>query len=474
MPTATRRSALLPIAAALAIGAPVRAQTVAVTGGTVIDGTGNAPLPDGVVLIADGRIKAVGTAREVAVPAGATRIDARGKYLIPGLMDANLHLMINVDLETLIRYEDRFTEIAIEAAQLTLKTGQTTVFDTWGPRAALIKARDAIRSGQVTGSRVYLAGNIIGFDGPLSADFRGSAVAPVSKAFTKRINETWEQGTGRALMWMPPEKVRAIIREYTTKGVDFLKYGATGHQEMEFLQFSPRVQKAIVEEGHRAGMTVQAHTSNVEGLFALIDAGADIITHCETTGPTEVIPPETIKLMVERRIPCSTLPVTQRSLDAQLVSSPTALMTPLLKIKKQNQRNLIAAGAILLLSTDAGIQNPILAAESPTIAADTVQPRLKLGEGHFNVLVAFEEMGMKPMEILKSATSYIARAYHLDRDLGTLEPGKIADLVILDRDPLASARNYRSINTVIKDGKVVDLAALPTQPILSNLTPAKY
>jgi hypothetical protein len=96
------------------------------------------------------------------------QIDARGKYVIPGLTDANLHLFLNPDLETLIKYEDRYHEIVLEAAQIALKTGQTTVFDTWGPRAALVRARDLINSGKAPGSRIYLAGNIIGFDAPLS------------------------------------------------------------------------------------------------------------------------------------------------------------------------------------------------------------------------------------------------------------------------------------------------------------------
>src|ERR1043166_4841276 len=111
-------------------------QTIAITGATVIDGTGRAPIPDAVVLIRDGRIAALGTAREVAIPASATRIDARGKFLIPGLMDANLHLYLNGDLESLIKYEDRYQDIALEGAQIALRTGMTTVFDTWGPRAA--------------------------------------------------------------------------------------------------------------------------------------------------------------------------------------------------------------------------------------------------------------------------------------------------------------------------------------------------
>src|SRR5439155_23990902 len=191
--------------ALLALVPPASAQTLAITGATIIDGTGKAPLSDGVLLITGGRIAAIGRSVDVAIPSAARRLDARGKYLIPGLMDANIHLMLNIDLETLIRYEGRYHEIALEGAQIALKSGQTTVFDTWGPRAALIKARDMINAGQAPGSRIYLAGNIIGFDGPVSADFIGEAAPYVSKAFAKRINETWEQGTGRKLLWMTPE-----------------------------------------------------------------------------------------------------------------------------------------------------------------------------------------------------------------------------------------------------------------------------
>jgi imidazolonepropionase-like amidohydrolase len=88
-------------------------------------------------------------------------------------------------------------------------------------------------------------------------------------------------------------------------------------------------------------------------------------------------------------------------------------------------------------------------------------------------MMAFEEAGMAPMEILKSATSNVARAYRLERDIGTLEPGKRGDLVILDANPLASARNYRRISSVIKDGKVIDLGSLPTAPVISSRKPPK-
>lgn len=455
--------------AMLAVAPSADAQTLAVVGATVIDGTGRAPVDAGVVLAVDGRVAEVGTVGEVRVPSDATVVDATGKYVVPGLMDANLHLFLNIDLETLIKHEGRYHEIVLEAAQIALKTGQTTVFDTWGPREALAKARDMIDRGEAPGSRIYLAGNIIGFDGPLSADFREQAAAHVSKAFVSRTNERWEEGTGRALLWMPPDSVRPIIGAYARKGVDFLKYGASGHVEMNFVSFSPAVQRSIVEEGHGAGLTVQTHTTSVESFDMAVEAGVDIITHCGISGPTHALPLEYIRKMVDAGAACSVLPITQRRLDALRREAPDGMLATYMEVAKVNHRNMIEAGATLLVSTDAGIENPVLRAESETLAADTVDPRVKLGEGHFNALAALEEMGMDPMEILKSATAHVARAYKVDDELGTLEPGKAADMVVLDADPLESARNYRRIHAVIKGGAMVVLDALPTSPRISSL-----
>lgn len=462
------RAAALALLLTAALAPSAAAQTVAVTGGTVIDGTGAAPTENGVVVFTDGRITAAGPAGSTAVPADATVIDAGGKYVIPGLMDGNLHLFLNLDLETLILHEHRLHEIVLEAAQITLKTGQTTVFDTWGPRAALGQARDMINAGEAPGSRIYLAGNIIGFSGPLGPDFRESHAPYVSKAFVNRINDTWEEDTGRELLWMTPDSVADVIRHYTTLGMDFLKYGASGHVDMNLISFSERVQRVIVEEGHRAGMTVQTHTTSVESFDMAIEAGVDIITHCGISGPEIPIPMESIRKMVDRGIACSVLPITARRLAALEEHSPTGL-TPYMKIGAINRANMIRAGAKLLMSTDAGIENPVLRAESATLAADTVDPRVKLGEGHFNALVGLEELGMDPMEVLKSATSNVASAYWLEDEIGTLQPGRWADIVILDADPLASAYNYREIHMVIKEGKVVDLDALPVAPIISSM-----
>jgi imidazolonepropionase-like amidohydrolase len=382
------------------VGAPARAQNLAVTGATVIDATGRAPIPDGVVVIQNGKITAVGPAASVSIPANVTKVDARGKYVIPGMMDANLHLDLNINLEHLILFEDQYDKIVLEGAQIALKTGQTTVFDTWGPRAALVKVRDMINAGQAEGSRIYLAGNIIGFSGPLGPDFIAPAAAWVTKSFAKKINDVWEQGTGRELLWMPPDTLRAVIRKYTSLGVDFLKFGGSGHQAMDFLTFSPRQERVIVEEGHRAGKTVQAHVTSDESIDIAVDAGVDILTHGSISGPVYPIQPATIQKIVSKGVGISVLGLTKRAIAAQTRADSTNLLLPYMKVAMENIRNLAKAGALLMVSTDAGIDDPIRVADSRTLAADTVDSRTTLGEGPFNALVYFEEAGMAPMEVL--------------------------------------------------------------------------
>ncbi len=447
--------------------APTWAQTLAITGATIIDGTGKAPVSDGALLIVDGRIKAVGRSSDVAIPKGAKRLDARGKYVMPGMMDANVHIGLShtLNVEVLFKYEDRFDEIIVEGAQLALKSGLTTVFDTWGPFDALIKARARINSGEAPGSRLYIAGTVIGSDGPFRGGFLPRAALDMaSKSTIERFERKYEQGVGRRLLRMTPEQVRAAIHEYGQKPVDFFKY-AGNHDAGDMIAFSPRVQRIIVEEGHRAGKTVQVHVMSVEGLDLAIEAGVDIVTHGEVSLPPTPIPDETIRKLVERKIPISVLPATQRRLDA--LAGAHKYMADLGSLAKSNRRRMIKAGVTMALSTDAYPQNPEWLPESTPPEADAVDPDRKVGEAHFNALVALEEEGMDRMEILKTATSNVARAYKVDANLGTLEPGKIADVVILDANPLDSARNYRRINAVIKEGKVVNRDALPLAPIIT-------
>ncbi len=465
---------LLVLPGLLLISAGVCAQPIAIVGATIIDGNGGAPIENGVVMVEGKRIAAVG-GKSTAIPGQATKIAAAGKYVIPGLMDANVHLVLDNVPFNLIRFEHQLDELVIEAAQLALRGGVTTVFDSWGPRAALVKARDAINSGRESGARIYLAGNIVGMGGPYSEDswgqtFNGKPLVDRSQpgfgAFADRIDAEWQENVGPELTFMTPEQVRDEIRAYLGKGVDFVKYLATNHSgrsSAQYVAFSPRVQQVIVEEAHRAGITAQTHTSSPEGLYLAIQAGVDLLQHCEVTG-LQPIPAETMALLVERRVACAILPGTDKARAWRREKSGEK--TP--SNEELNQRALIRSGAVILLSTDAGVFGPATVNSAFWKSAYPPDENLLiLGDGHFNWLLAVEQMGMKPMDGLLAATRNIAKAYKVDKDLGTLEKGKLADLLILDRNPLQSAANYRSVSLIMKEGAVVDRAALPTRKLLT-------
>ncbi len=438
----------------------------AIVGATVIDGTGRAPVEDAVVLVEDDRIRTVARSADLAVPEQAQVIRADGRYVIPGLMDANVHLFAATVPDLLLELEGRYDEVVVEAAQIALRAGVTTVFDTWGPLGPLTTVRDRIDRGEVAGSRMFVGGNIIGFGGPLSPDFFSPGAAFGADTIA-RINQQWEQGVGPELTWLAAEDVRRRTRDYIERsGIDFVKYGGTAHKN-QFIAFSELAQRAIVEEAHGAGLTAQAHTMSVESLRMEIDAGADLLQHGDITG-AEPMPEATLRTIVERQLPVAALVCTEGFL-AWVREQDTELLRLIHDTKDKNDRRLIDAGARLLLTTDA-LANGSRKLGHPMMAdylKDVVDNPTQLGDAHFLWLAAVVERGMAPMDALLAATRNVAAAYG-QADLGTLEPGKRADLVVLEGDPLDDARNYRAIVEVMKDGRLVDRDALPAHPVLAD------
>lgn len=450
--------------------------SLVIHGGTIIDGTGSPPIENGVIVIDDGRIAAIGGGG-IPVPLKAQEIDARGKYIIPGLLNANVHLSAGVmNIERITRHMHEWEDVVAEAAQVALRGGFTTVFDTSGLRRPLMAVRDKINAGQVIGSRIFCAGWIIGTDGMFSSDHDPRLLQALTAGFMKRMNAICSENIGRHLIWLPPKQVAEEIRKYIAKGIDFVKYASNEHFGSSaggLLAFSPRVQAAIVEEAHQAGLTAQAHTMSVEGLQLALEAGCDIIQHVNITGPVP-ISEETLALMAERKVGAVIFPHTEKARETlKKVAFEMEWVT--LQSAETNVRNLIRSGAPLLLANDGMIFPPEWKADPKNSMNQAGLPEednlIDLATGHFTWFRAMEEKGCPPMEILKAATSNIAVAFRKDQDIGTLEQGKFADLLILDKDPLQSAENYRSIHLVMKEGAVVDRDALPLRPILTLVDP---
>ncbi len=455
-------------------------ESIVLRGATLIDGTGAPPLENSVIVIEGNKFSLVGSEKDINIPEGANIIDAQGKYIIPGMMDANIHLFRDVSIEFIARYEDRLELLIAEAAQISLKYGLTTVFDTWGPLQPLMNVRDRINRNEIPGSRLFVAGNIVGLSGPFGRDFntRASWVAP--QRFVTRINAMFEENTGPQLSLLSPEQLRGEIKMYIDRGIDFLKYAVNGHdckgcsglpEKLNLawlLLFTPAAQQVIVEESHRANITVQTHTNTVVALRQAVEAGVDLMQHCALTGE-HPIPDSLIQLMLEKNIYCAVQPRTLKRIETESNNEDVFKRSPKSQITRhENQVRLITSGVPLLLATDAGVANPIKTeVEADKEQFDVEHPEM-IGEAHFIWFRAMIEKGMSPMQCIVSATRNNAAAYgKLDR-IGTVESGKLADLVILERNPLTDIENIRSISMVIKDGQVVNRESLPLEPILTK------
>ncbi len=472
--------------------------TLAISGGTLIDGTGGPPIGDTVVLIEDGRITALGPRASIRVPDTARVIDAAGKYVLPGLIDTNVHLSLyggTADrYETLARYHPRQQEIVLEAAQLQLSYGVTTVRDSYGVLPPLMAVRDAIAAGRAVGPRILAAGNIVGWGGPYSISFsliREQALT----LFQEQVNDEISQGVGEDLVDLDVDELRTAIRAYLDKGPDFLKYGGTAHfSRPAFIGFSPEAQKAIVEETHGRGRVAETHATTTDGLRLSIEAGIDLIQHPEVVGTRE-LPDTLVRAIVERKIVCSMLTNTitgdawkkhlkdrdeaarkrgEKEKDEKKDKAPERRRTSAevrqreaeegvgMEMRRRNAQKLIKAGAVVTIGTDN------YWAAAPELSRTPKPETQNHGIGSILAIEGLVELGMTPAQAIVAATKHGAIASRGLEQFGTIEKGKRADLLILDANPLDDIRNLRKLSVVLRDGRVLDRDKLPEQRVLSR------
>lgn len=461
---------------------------IAIVGGTLIDGTGAPARADITILVRGRRIVAVGPSASTSVPRGARVVDAAASWITPGFVDSNVHLSIYSGLENFARYQDRFIDVAIEAAQMHLKVGVTTVRDSYGMLEPLKGARDAIRRGEVPGPRMYVAGNIVGWGGPFSFSFTGRPQENLS-LFQEQMNDAIAQGGGEELVNMSPDSLRAAINGYLDRGVDFLKYGGTSHFGFPvFIGFSERAQSSIVNAVHARGLVAETHSTTPEGILMSLRAGVDLVQHPEVLDVP--ISDEIVKEYVDRKVVCAMLVNTMTGAPWQeyvvrvrredstrqaKVDSAKARGTLQrqrtsaevrrdagdrgLAIRRANAQKLIRGECITTIATDNYL------GLAPEFRRDPKPAWQDPGTGSIAAIEGLVELGMTPMEAIVAATRNGALASKALDLYGTIEVGKFADILLLGADPLADIHNIRKLTTVLVEGRVVDVAALPTRVV---------
>ena len=393
---------------------PIAEGTLALVGATLVDATGAPAVPNATVVVEKGRIVAAGPSASTTVPPGARRIDVAGKTIIPGLWDNHAHLH------------------QIEWIPTYFAAGVTSVRDMGSEWPLLVAMRNAIRSGKVPGPNLFFAGLI---DGPGPQGFGEFSAAT-------------------------PDEGRAIVRRYHAMGFEMIKI---------YLALAPDVTAAICDEAHRQGMRCTGHVPTSMDLHSAIDSGMDQIAHFPVRGDltTEEGKQQLAHFVAKKTIfdptaswgeiggksaqePMENIQPVLQHLPAPMLQNRIASLGQSPSDTATSHARLARTLANIKAAHDAGV--PLLAGTDEGIPAYSLYRELEL----------YVKAGFTPMDALRSATAVAGQAMHVDEDVGTIEKGKRADLLVLDANPLENISNVRTIRFVIKDGRMFESAALWT------------
>jgi len=425
------------LAAAASASAADSPGIVAVRAGRLIDPASGTVTSGSVVLVEKGRVTAVGPS--VAIPAGARVIDLSGMTVLPGLMDCHTHLVGDYvdDKDPLSELKSSSAARAFESipnARATLDAGYTTVRDVGTYRAFVdVAMRDAIAKGYFPGPRMFVAGAYLTITGG------GGAVT----GFSPDVALPWDLRFGIA---DGADQVRQRVRDIAQHGVDVIKVLATGAflthgSDPHAVEYTYDEMRAAVEEAGHKGLKVAAHAHSADGIKIAVRAGVASIEH------GTYLDDEGIRMMKER----GTYLVAD-IYDAEWIRQgaktgyPEDFATKQPEgdeIQRQAFRKAAKAGVKIAFGTDA-----------------SVYPH-GLNARQFAWQVKY---GQTPMEAIRSATTSAADLIGRDPDIGTIAPGKRADLIAVAGDPLADVSVLEKVAFVMKDGVVYKGPAAEAAP----------
>lgn len=402
--------------------------------GTLIDGNGGAPIKDGAVLVRDNLIRAAGRKADIPLPdAPLAMLDAGGGWIMPGLIDTHVHLMLEgIDIPRLMTtpFSLRFYQSA-QYMRRTLDAGITTVRDAGG---ADLGVKQAQAAGLVAGPRMQISITALSTTGG-----HGDGWMP----------------SGNELQLFPPypgvpvnicdgvEAVRHTVREVLRAGAEVIKVCATGGvlsptDHPEFTQFSEDELRVMVEEGaYRRGIKVMAHAQGAEGIKNAVRAGIHSIEH------GIYLDDEAIDLMLAHGtflVPTLLAPlsvVEQAESKGNMPEYGVRKARETIEIHSESIERAYRAGVRIAMGTDAGV----------------------MPHGtNLRELGLLCQIGMSPMEALVATTKTAAACLGWQEGVGTLEAGKLADVVVSKTDPLANIRSLEDTNhivLVLQDGRVL-------------------
>jgi imidazolonepropionase-like amidohydrolase len=393
-------------------------------GATIVDGTGADPAPADLV-VEDGRILEVGTGLD-----GDERVDLDGRTLLPGLFDCHTHVIVSsIDTMRLLQmpFSYRFF-LAAQNLAATLRIGITSVRDAGG---ADLGIKQAVEDGLIPGPRLQISLSMISQTGGHGDGWMPSG-GTIKALLPKHpgVPETLVDG---------PDEMRRTVRELVRMGADVIKVATSGgvlspRDKPTHAHLRPQELDVLVEEATAAGIFVMAHAQAAPGIKNAIRAGIRSIDH------GIYLDDEAIELMLERGtwlVPTLVAPrgvIDAAEAGASIPEASVAKAREVVETHRESFAKAVDAGVKVAMGTDSG-----------------VTPH---GE-NLRELALMVEGGMTPMQAIVATTRSAAELMGLEDQLGTLEPGKRADFVVVDGDPLDVATLDERIQAVYKDGRQV-------------------
>jgi imidazolonepropionase-like amidohydrolase len=398
----------------------------AIRAGRMFDAKTGAILTNQIVLVRGERIADVGG--NVAIPAGARVIDLTTATVLPGMIDAHVHVALNAPNESV----EHHTFVMLQSAQRDLDAGFTTIVDMDSRGGfGTVELRNAINSGLVRGPRMQVAGQSLN---PRASAPTPNTVPGLLSGFTenKNINGPW--------------LARAAVREVKLHGADWAKIYTTqdfvGDELREFRPDGSLVAipsltleevQAIVDEAHRMGLKVACHTYGGEGMRSCVDAGVDLPMHMLELYKDEAL----LKTIVQKKLPV------MMTLD------------DLIGLEAEDRK--ITDGKISRLAMGEMTFKKLIAAGVPSpFGSGAVPERYPHGK-QANQFAYFVKWGMKPAQALQMAFMTAANVlnYGWSDRVGSIEKGKFADIIAVGGDPLKDITEMERVKFVMKGGLVM-------------------